>query len=139
MIYTSLKSFYLLEHILYYDISIICSTPEEVLTMDIMSCIKQLIKDKNITAYTVCKRGGISQSTLSNIIKRGNEPSFSTLIKICKGLDISLVDLAKYLESSEHEELPEYLSCHELIKGYINLSKEQRLLVLELIKYMKNP
>ena len=43
-----------------------------------------------MSMYALSKRSGISQSSLSNLMKRGSTPSFFTLSKICDGLGITL-------------------------------------------------
>ena len=43
-----------------------------------------------MSMYALSKRSGISQSSLSNLMKRGSTPSFFTLAMICDGLGITL-------------------------------------------------
>ena len=52
-----------------------------------------------MSMYALSKRSGISQSSLSNLMKRGSTPSFFTLDKICDGLGITLAQFF----SDEHE------------------------------------
>lgn len=40
--------------------------------------------------YALSKKTGISQSSLSNLMKRGSTPTFYTLDRICEGLGITL-------------------------------------------------
>lgn len=56
----------------------------------IINRIRQLCERKQMSMYALSKRSGISQSSLSNLMKRGSTPSFFTLAKICDGLDITL-------------------------------------------------
>ena len=47
----------------------------------IINRIRQLCERKHMSMYALSKRSGISQSSLSNLMKRGSTPSFFTLDK----------------------------------------------------------
>lgn len=55
--------------------------------------INELLKENNLTAYKLSYRAGISNSIISDC-KRGKvkEPTISSIIHICEGLDIQLKD-----------------------------------------------
>lgn len=55
--------------------------------------ISELLKEHNLTAYKLSYRAGISNSIISDC-KRGKvkEPTISSIIHICEGLDIELKD-----------------------------------------------
>ena len=52
--------------------------------------IKELCDKRQRSLYALSKKTGISQSSLSNLMKRGSTPTFYTLDKICDGLGITL-------------------------------------------------
>lgn len=52
--------------------------------------IKELCDKKQTTMYALSKKTDISQSSLSNLMKRGSIPTFYTLNRICDGLGITL-------------------------------------------------
>lgn len=52
--------------------------------------IKELCGKKQMSMYALSKKTGISQSSLSNLMKRGSTPTFYTLDRICDGLGITL-------------------------------------------------
>ncbi len=52
--------------------------------------IKELCDKKQMSMYALSKKTGISQSSLSNLMKRGSTSTFYTLDKICDGLGITL-------------------------------------------------
>ena len=53
--------------------------------------ILQLCAERGITVNRLCLMCGITQSTVNNIINTGsNNPTVSTVKKICDGLDITL-------------------------------------------------
>ncbi len=55
--------------------------------------ISELLKKNNLTAYKLSYRAGISNSIISDC-KRGKvkEPTISSIIHICEGLNIELKD-----------------------------------------------
>ena len=55
--------------------------------------ILELCRERNITINKLSTICGITQSTLSNIVNReSNNPTVSTVKKICDGLEITIVD-----------------------------------------------
>ena len=74
--------------------------------------IKELCDKKQMTMYALSKKTGISQSSLSNLKKRGSTPTFYTLDRICDGLGITLPqffsdDIGKLELSSEQKKVLE--------------------------------
>lgn len=72
--------------------------------------IKEFCDKKQMTMYALSKKTGISQSSLSNLMKRGSTPTFYTLNRICDGLGITLPqffsdDIGKLELSSEQEKV----------------------------------
>ena len=55
--------------------------------------ILTLCRERGITANKLSTISGMTQSTINNIINTGsNNPTVSTIKKICDGLDISLAE-----------------------------------------------
>lgn len=53
--------------------------------------IKQLLKDKNLSQYWLCKNGGIPRSTVSDIVNaKKKRVSTATIYQICATLGITL-------------------------------------------------
>ncbi|MCH1981252.1 helix-turn-helix transcriptional regulator [Ruminococcus sp. OA3] len=72
--------------------------------------IKEICDKKQMTMYALSKKTGISQSSLSNLMKRGSTPTFYTLDRICDGLGITLPqffsdDIGKLELSSEQKKV----------------------------------
>lgn len=72
--------------------------------------IKELCDKKQMSMYALSKKTGISQSSLSNLMKRGSTPTFYTLDRICDGLGITLPqffsdDIGKLELSSEQKKV----------------------------------
>lgn len=75
--------------------------------MDLRSAIKErileLCTERNITINKLCIISGITQSTVNNIINSGsNNPTVSTVKKLCDGMDITL---AEFFDSPIFNEL----------------------------------
>lgn len=75
--------------------------------MDLRSAIKErilgLCAERNITINKLCIISGITQSTVNNIINSGsNNPTVSTVKKLCDGMDITL---AEFFDSPIFNEL----------------------------------
>lgn len=66
--------------------------------------IEQLLKENNLTAYRLSYLSGISSSIISDC-KRGKvkEPTISSILHICEGLNIQLKDFfdAPYFQDVE--------------------------------------
>lgn len=58
--------------------------------MNTVKKIKKLLDDRQWSVYKLSKLSGVSQSTLSNMFNRNNDPSISTLGDICNAFGITL-------------------------------------------------
>lgn len=68
--------------------------------MSLGKAIELIAEEKNLTVYRISKNSGIAQTTLGEIIRGKNRnPTFITLGKIAKGLDVSLLEIVKKMES----------------------------------------
>lgn len=100
--------------------------------LDARERIQQLMQERNWTIYRLAKESGLSQTTISNIFKRNNEPSIPTLKRLCGAFGITMSqffrgsgDYGDYAVSEEQQ---------ELIKDWTLLSDTQRQLLSGLIK-----
>ena len=99
--------------------------------MDTHSRLRQLMAERNWTAYRLAKESGLSESTLANIFKRNTVPSISTLESICSAFGISL---AQFFAESEMVELTPELK--ELFDNWVSLTPEQKKAALHMIRAM---
>ena len=58
--------------------------------MDILQHITELRVERGWSEYRLAKEAGLPQSTISNLYKRENSPTVSTLEAICRAFGISL-------------------------------------------------
>ncbi len=64
---------------------------------DVHNRIKDMAKERGLTAYELARRSGMAFSSLYNMFERGTMPKLETLEKICNGLDVSLSDFFVFL------------------------------------------
>ena len=74
--------------------------------MEIGKAIKQVRKSKAITQGALCKKCGISQTSLSQIELGNTQPRKSTITAICKALNVS-ESLLSIISLSRNDVRPE--------------------------------
>ena len=96
----------------------------------VLKRLNELCKEKKWSIYRLAKESDISYSTLNNMINRQNTPSFSTLIKLCQGLNISLPDF--FSEDNQ----PTQLTSEEidLISEWQKMSLDEKKILKAYIK-----
>ena len=92
--------------------------------------IKELCEERNYSYYELAKRSEIPYSTLNTMLLKENQPSLSTLRKICNGFGITL------LQFFNTDDTPVALSDaqKECLTLFDVLTKEEQALA---ISYMK--
>lgn len=98
--------------------------------MDIKKHIKELMDERSWTTYRLSKEAGLSHSTITNIFKRNNAPTFPTLEAICKAFGITLSQFFS------EENSPEELTAEQrtLFAAWSTLNDEQKEALLLLMK-----
>ena len=99
--------------------------------MDTYSRLRQLMAERNWTAYRLAKESGLSESTLANIFKRNTVPSIATLEAVCSAFGISL---AQFFADQNMVELTPELK--ELFDNWVSLTPEQKQAALQMIRAM---
>ena len=90
--------------------------------MSILDRITQLREDRGWSDYRLAQEANIPQSTLSNLYKRNNSPTVSTLEAICAAFGISLAQFFSSLDNN-NALTPEQ---QELLKDWTLLSNSQK-------------
>lgn len=98
--------------------------------MNTLERIRKLLDDRNWSMYKLSKLSGISQSTLSNMFIRNNDPSISTLEEICKAFGITLSQFF----ANEGELVVLTKEQSEMLEKWSTLSDEQKSALLKLLK-----
>ncbi len=99
----------------------------------IINRIRQLCERKHMSMYALSKRSGISQSSLSNLMKRGSTPSFFTLDRICDGLGITLAQFF----SDEREILDLTEEQKKVLQAWDRLTDREKQAVAIYVRGMK--
>jgi transcriptional regulator with XRE-family HTH domain len=97
--------------------------------MVILERIQQLMTERGLSKKKLAKASGLSDSTISNLFKRHNDPSFATLKAICDGLGITLMQF--FAEDGEAVVLTQ--EQQKLFAAWNFLSAKQRRLMLEFV------
>ena len=98
--------------------------------MDINEKIKRLCFQRGWSFYELAQETGITQSTLTSMMKRGNPPKIENLLLICEAFGLTPAQFFM-----EDEQL-EVLSCEEkdLIALFRRMSDSKKQALIELLK-----
>jgi transcriptional regulator with XRE-family HTH domain len=97
--------------------------------MDINKRIDELRFQRGWSMYELAEEAGLTQSTLTSMMKRGTPPKIETLERICDAFGITLSQF--FLHNEELEILNE--SEKKLVSLYRALSDRKRQALLELL------
>ena len=98
--------------------------------MNINKKIENLCFQRGWSMYELAQEAGITQSTLTSMIKRGNPPKIDTLERICEAFGMTLAQF--FLEDEEQEFLSK--SEKELISLYRKIPDVKQRALLDLLK-----
>ncbi len=98
--------------------------------MDINKKIEDMRFQRGWSMYELAQEAGITQSTLTSMIKRGNPPKIDTLECICEAFGISLAQF--FMEDEQLEVLSK--DEKELISLFRKLPKAKQQALIDLIK-----
>lgn len=96
--------------------------------------IKLLMEKRHWSMYRLAKESGIPYSSLNSLFQKNNQPTISTLERICDGLNISMGEFFS-TQILQNDNAPT-LSSEELalINLYRSLDKNDRKLLLNYLK-----
>lgn len=102
--------------------------------------IKELLKERNWSIYKLAKESDIPYSSLNSLFQKNNQPTISTLEKLCKGFHISMgeffSDETPYRENSYNFSSDEV----DIIEMYRSLtSHDQKLFIAYIKGFSKKP
>lgn len=92
--------------------------------------LKKLCKQKGMTPYALAKKAGVSNSTMSYMMRGKTRPQIYTVLLLCNVLDIELSDLFQGSEGQSKAAM-EGLSQDEekLIEAYRKVSEKKKNLM----------
>ena len=97
--------------------------------MDINKKIEALRYQRGWSMYELAQEMGVTQSTLTSIMRRGNPPKIDTLERICDAFGISLAQF--FIEDEELEVLNK--KEKELISLFRKMSEEKQMALITLL------
>lgn len=97
--------------------------------MEVQEKIRHLMDERGWTNYRLAKRAGLSETTITNIFKRNNAPTYETLVSICAAFGITMSCF--FAEDDEPVILTEEQKL--LFIQWSKLNEKQKDILLELI------
>ena len=98
--------------------------------MDVNSKIEKLRFQRGWSMYELAQEMGVTQSTLTSIMRRGNPPKIETLERICEAFGITMSQF--FIEDEELEVLNKREK--NLIAVFRRLPESKQKALLELIE-----
>ena len=98
--------------------------------MDINKKIENLRFQRDWSMYELAQEAGITQSTLTSMMKRGNPPKIDTLECICEAFGITLAQF--FMEDDQLEALSK--NEKELISLFRKISTVKQQALIDLLK-----
>ena len=97
--------------------------------------ITKIMEAKGLKRYTLAEKAGISHPTIQNwYSKRDYAPSFYSMDKITKALDITLAQL--FLREDE-DMYPMNKELKDFVENYQSLSHDDKKVISDLVKRLK--
>lgn len=97
--------------------------------MDVVARIEELLAQRGWTKYHLAKEANLSQSTISSMVIRGNNPTITTVESCCQAFGITLAEF--FAPDSQEKEFT--LEERRLICDWRNLSPEMQRAIQKLI------
>lgn len=102
--------------------------------MNVLHRLIELQKQRGWSDYKIAKEAGLSPNTVSNIYRRNNTPSLTTLEALCEAFGITL---AQFFAENEMIELSPELKT--LFEKWTALTDAQKAAIMQVIStYEKN-
>ncbi len=108
--------------------------------MNCLNRIQELLEERNWSMYTLSRRAGIPQSTLSNLFLRCNSPTIPTLERMCGAFGITLSEFFRE-EPATDSAAPVSLTFEEqkLLDRWRHLDGETRRQLFCIIEKLAPP
>lgn len=100
--------------------------------MDVQDRLRELMEQRGWSAYRLAKQAGLSETTISNLFKRGQLPTIYTLERICDAFGITLCQF--FAEEGETVMLND--EQKEVLSLWATLSDKNKGLILYLMRHI---
>lgn len=100
--------------------------------------IMNLLEERQWTIYRLAKESGIPYSSLNSLFQKNNQPTISTLEKICSGFHITMFEF--FSDNPPYRESLEEYSREELdiITSYRNLNRTNKKIFTGILQVLNN-
>lgn len=105
------------------------SVKKAVIDMDLIARINELLKQRGWSKYRLAKEANLSQTTISSMINRGNNPTVATIESCCKAFGITLAEFF----NADTQDMEFTLEERRLINEWRKLSPEMKNVVQQMI------
>ena len=101
----------------------------------VLQQIQRCMDERHWTLYKLSKESHIPYSSLNSLFQKGNQPTISTLEKICDGFGITLSEFFSYQPPYRH--IPSLTSFEKNLLSESNkLNKKNQKLFLDFLKLL---
>ena len=97
--------------------------------MDVLQRLAELQKQYGWSDYRIAKEADLSPNTVSNIYRRNNIPSMTTLEALCKAFGITMAQF--FADDDMIEVTPE---IRELVERWSALTEAQKSVIWQILK-----
>lgn len=97
--------------------------------MDLIGRINELLEQRGWSKYRLAKEANLSQTTISSMINRGNNPTVATIESCCKAFGITLAEFFDADMQDKEFSLEERKMIYDVRK----MSPEMRIVVQQMI------
>lgn len=100
--------------------------------------IMELLEERQWTIYRLAKESGIPYSSLNSLFQKNNQPTISTLEKICSGFRITMCEF--FSDDTPYREETEAVSREELdiVETYRSLNRTNKKIFMGILQVLKN-
>lgn len=104
----------------------------------LLTKIQELLDERNWTLYRLSKEANIPYSSLNSLFLKNNQPTVSTLEKVCDGFHITLSEF--FSEDTPYRDETPLITEDEkiILNTFRNLSKKDKQKYLEIMKILNN-
>lgn len=104
----------------------------------LLTKIQELLDERNWTLYRLSKEANIPYSSLNSLFLKNNQPTVSTLEKVCDGFHITLSEF--FAEDTPYrKEVPIITEDEKIILNtFRNLSKKDKQKYLEIMRILND-
>lgn len=104
----------------------------------LLTKIQELMDERNWTLYRLSKEANIPYSSLNSLFLKNNQPTVSTLEKVCDGFHITLSEF--FAEDTPYRNETPLITEDEkiVLDTFRNLSKKNKQKYLEIMKILND-